>query len=706
MNKSDIESLEYTYPIIASEWHPFKNGTLSPSNVRPMSNKKVWWLGKCGHEWEAVIASRVTSKSSGCPYCANKRVLRGFNDLATTNPEVVAEWDFTKNDISPYEITRGSSKKAWWICSRGHSYESPIAGRTSSRKRGCPYCANQKLLIGFNDLETRSPKLASEWNTEKNGCVLPNSILAGGHKKVWWRCDQGHEWQDAIITRLSFNLGCPFCSGRYAVIGETDLETSKPLLASEWDDEKNGELTPQMVKAGSHKAVWWRCKVCGNSWKAFVSDRSRGNGCPTCNFANRTSEQEQILYYYLHAVFPDAINSFRPKWIGASSEIDIYIPSLKIGVEYDGCRWHRDIQKDIRKDALVDGKGITLFRLREVGCPILLSTSICIEVKISNNDKSYMLPAIRELINLINTKYDLSIVIPDFDLKRDRTRILASYEGNKKGKSLAIMSPSIAAEWNYDKNNGLIPDNMANQSNKKVWWRCGQCGYEWESTINNRIKRGCPACSNKVVWVGHNDISTTYPEMLAIWNYEKNGDKMPEAFTPGAEVEVWWKCKCCGYEWKAMIYHIKRSLDKNVKEVSCPACVGKAIWKGHNDLQSLRPDLASEWDYSKNEGLLPSEITLGSTKTIWWKCNNCGNEWHTSPYNRSKNGSNCPACARKQIRIKNGKPVRCIETGEVFSSAILAGKKIGRNGSAISFCLKDSKRTCVGFHWEYAEKIE
>ena len=75
------------YPDIADDWHPIKNGTLSPGAIAVKSSKKVWWLGKCGHEWQSTVASR-TSRNGGCPYCSNKKILKGFNDLETINPDL------------------------------------------------------------------------------------------------------------------------------------------------------------------------------------------------------------------------------------------------------------------------------------------------------------------------------------------------------------------------------------------------------------------------------------------------------------------------------------------------------------------------------------------------------------------------------------------------------------------------------------------
>ena len=114
-------------PNLAVEWHPSKNGSLLPSQITAGSNKKVWWLGKCGHEWQAVVFSRV--KGHGCPYCSNIKVLAGFNDLASRTPDCLNWWDYSKNNmlgILPTAVMPGSKDKVWWHCPEGHVWDQPI----------------------------------------------------------------------------------------------------------------------------------------------------------------------------------------------------------------------------------------------------------------------------------------------------------------------------------------------------------------------------------------------------------------------------------------------------------------------------------------------------------------------------------------------------------------------------------------------------
>lgn len=145
------------------------------------------------------------------------------------------------------------------------------------------------LINGVNDLATLRPDLATEWCDEKNGDLKPSDVTPHSNKRVWWKCNKGHEWQVRIGSRTRQGSGCPYCSGRQAIKGTNDLETTNPELAKEWNAEKNNDLSPFDVKAGSGKKVWWVCEK-GHEWQARVRDRVRdNNGCPYCAKEMKTS---------------------------------------------------------------------------------------------------------------------------------------------------------------------------------------------------------------------------------------------------------------------------------------------------------------------------------------------------------------------------------------------------------------------------------
>ena len=150
-------SLAATHPDLANQWHPTKNGDLAPTDVVAGTAKKIWWFGECGHEWEAGGVSR-SRNGTGCPFCTNRRVLRGYNDLATTHPHLAREWHPTKNgDLTPHDVLAGSGKKYWWFGTCSHEWNAAVSHR--SRGVGCPVCAGVSILAGDNDLATTIPRL-------------------------------------------------------------------------------------------------------------------------------------------------------------------------------------------------------------------------------------------------------------------------------------------------------------------------------------------------------------------------------------------------------------------------------------------------------------------------------------------------------------------------------------------------------------------
>ena len=142
----ETESLSSLYPEIAKEWHPTKNGTLTPDMVTKKSTATVWWIDSLGHEWKAKVHSRT--RGVGCPYCSQpaKKLLSGFNDFETKNPEIATEWNYAKNNTTPSQVLFGSATKYWWICPTcGNDYLASPANRHNGT--GCPSCGIEKTRV-------------------------------------------------------------------------------------------------------------------------------------------------------------------------------------------------------------------------------------------------------------------------------------------------------------------------------------------------------------------------------------------------------------------------------------------------------------------------------------------------------------------------------------------------------------------------------
>jgi len=254
-----------------------------PSVVNPYTNKKMTWKCREGHTWEASGNNRI-GKGSGCPYCSTQKVWTGFNDLQTKFPEIAAEadgWD-------PSQVLPGCHTKLSWKCKEGHTFKTEPMYRTSTSKRGCPYCSNLKAWSGFNDLQTKFPEIAKEANGWD-----PSQVLGGSRKKLSWKCKEGHTWNERLVSRVYKNKsGCPYCSNRELLIGFNDLQTKFPEIAKEangWD--------PSKVIAGHYQKMSWKCKE-GHIWEARGNKRTKeGQGCPIC--AHFGFNTEKPAWFYL-----------------------------------------------------------------------------------------------------------------------------------------------------------------------------------------------------------------------------------------------------------------------------------------------------------------------------------------------------------------------------------------------------------------------
>jgi len=314
---------------LASQWHPTLNGTLLASNLSKWSRRKVWWLCKAGHEWQMSVHER--SSGYACPECnrnrkkanlkSNEKLVdewhptknlpitheqatlgsqikqnwicdKGHEWTATpflrskglgkcpvcypakkarkiliSQPHLMDEWHPTKNlPFTPEQVTLGSQIKHNWICELGHEWTATLAQRSKGYGK-CPGCYPTKRKLPR--LNT-NPELVSEWHPTKNLPLTPELISTGSGKRVWWKCEKGHEWQVDIKNRAQKGSKCPQCR-------------KKPIsldLMQEWHPTKN-DSHPEAYSSSSQAKVWWICNQ-GHEWFARIRSRSQGGKCPFC----------------------------------------------------------------------------------------------------------------------------------------------------------------------------------------------------------------------------------------------------------------------------------------------------------------------------------------------------------------------------------------------------------------------------------------
>jgi DNA-directed RNA polymerase subunit RPC12/RpoP len=230
------------------------------------TRRTLHWKCAIRHEWVAPGYDRATG--GGCPYCSNKRLLVGFNDMATTHPELAAELVGT----DPATVIAGTNKVMSWRC-RAHGHEWRTSGnKRASGGQNCPYCGNQALLPGFNDLSTTHPHLAAELLDAD-----PTTVMAGSETKYLWRCPRGHEWRTSAYGR-SKGAGCLYCSNQLVLPGFNDMATTHPHLAAEV-----AGTDPTTVIAGTHRKLSWHCPNHEELYVATGAAKAQGAGCPYCS---------------------------------------------------------------------------------------------------------------------------------------------------------------------------------------------------------------------------------------------------------------------------------------------------------------------------------------------------------------------------------------------------------------------------------------
>ena len=306
----------------------------------------IYWFCET-HKHDTIMKSYNMSishylRGQRCPYCSTppKRILPGFNDMKTLRPDMAEEWDYERNGIDCSLIFPNSNEpKYWWKCKYGHHYESTCNNRYSAAI-GCDVCAGRRVLSGFNDLVTwckmhNRQDILDSWDYELND-VTPQEVFGQENTHIYkWKCDKGHHYERTCNARSRL-YSCPVCNCHELQSGVNDFATLYPELLSEWDYEKNS-ISPYDILPGANKTVHWKCAM-GHTWSTKLHQRTRlFTGCKKCDRQNHTSFAEQSIYYYLKQFFSDTENG-NVDAIGM--ELDIYIPSLKVAIEYDGVRWH------------------------------------------------------------------------------------------------------------------------------------------------------------------------------------------------------------------------------------------------------------------------------------------------------------------------------------------------------------------------------
>lgn len=332
---------------LMAEWDWEKNNELgfNPNEITSHSGKKVWWVCANGHSFDATVANRSNGK--GCPICAGRKVLVGYNDLETwciknNRLDLIKEFDKEKNSFSMKEITKGCKKEVWWLCPNGHSYSTTLHHRIKMNT-GCGACSHKVFLSGHNDLQSTNPEIAKEFDVEKNG-ITPDQVMAGSNnKKYWFICPKGHSYSATLLNRKK-GRNCPICAKELHVsfpekaiffyLKKYNFEVKENYRAPYLKNKEFDIYIENINIAIEYDGKVWHKNIQRDIEKDYISElndiqliRIREIGCPDYNSAS-------IKYYVTAESITELENAIRFIIKTANPTIESYY-TLDINIERD-----------------------------------------------------------------------------------------------------------------------------------------------------------------------------------------------------------------------------------------------------------------------------------------------------------------------------------------------------------------------------------
>ena len=728
----NTKSLAVVNPALAAEWHPTKNFPLSPEDVSATSNHKVYWQCSKGHEWDARIYNR--NNGVGCPYCAGKKAIPGETDLASQYPQLASEWDYEKNfPLTPEEITGGSSRKFYWKCPLGHSYQADPAHRTRDNT-GCPICANKVVVAGFNDLATTHPEIAALWHPTKNGKLTPQDVYAGTTKWAWFVCPNGHELHKEIRVFVKYQGQCKTCNEWRAIPGKTDFESLYPELAKMWHPTKNADKLPSQYSAKSEQHVMWLCAE-GHEFDAAIATVIRHGGCVECE-----KQQVQKMRAFDKECF---LNKRICKGATATTEplrkllCTQFIKRITDQHKHakpapiPKSKQHDKVQKTMSSDVAQQLKSSP--------------NSLCVGI----NDLQTTHPDVAAMwhptANGVKQPYQyrpesercMTWLCSKGHMFTSKIRTVVKHgrclvcEKEERG-TFASVHPDLALEWHPTKNGDLTPADFSPCSGQVVWWQ-GPCGHEWKTSICNRVAgKGCSTCSKK----------TSFPEQ-ALYYYIHQLDETAintdrhlrielDVYIPPLrraveyDGEAWHQdldkdlrkneicarnnisviriretgCPHMDENPNVQILHVPpnppddilQQIIQEVCEILFPGCVIDINLERDRDIidamtQRLTfersiagksPWLMKMWHNEKNTKHSPELLHPKSNKMVYWRCHN-GHEFQRTVSDMTTRGGCCPHCTLQERKYV------VVQTGECFLSLQDAAKALNIDSDLILY---------------------
>lgn len=463
--------------------------------------------------------------------------------MKLTNEVFLQKLSLKNPNIAPLAEYKGSKNNIMCRCRVcGHEWSVRPCNLLSGK--GCPICAIKRNSAR----QTKTQEAFLIELSEKNRAVEALEEYRNANAKILLRCKKcQYEWS-AKPAHVLNGHGCPVCGG--------SMRKNNDMFLSQLE-KINPMIKPLEPYINARKKILCRCNYCKNEWFATPDKLLQGNGCPNCNKRNKTSFPEQAIYFYLRKAFPDAINRYYLP--NSKTEIDIFIPSLSIGIEYDGVYWHKSkATREAQKFQSCQKHGITLYRVRETTQSIDgIASAIIIRHRPYNSET--LDSALRELFDMMGVRIEVNT-------SEDSASIREQFYTELTNSSLATLYPTVAAEWHTEKNGAITPQMVSYGSNERFWWKCSTCQHEWLAAVADRTigGKGCSTCAKNKLSQMFKIRDDDFIERLRA----TNPNLVPlEAYKSTHEC-ILIRCKVCGHEWYAAPANILRGRD-------CPQCSHK-----------------------------------------------------------------------------------------------------------------------------------
>lgn len=425
--------------------------------------------------------------------------------------------------------------------------------------------------------------LVAEWHPTRNAPLRPVDVTSGSSRPILWRCRTCETvWTATVYSRARLGTGCPVCVGKAVKAGFNDLQTLRPDLAAQWHPTRN-DLRPDQVRPHTSRAVWWLCDSCGETWKTSVANRSNGTGCPRRRFSIAEWELRAEL---LALGMPAAAGPYR---VFGRKAVDVAAPAWRIAVEFDGGHWHSGADSMVR-DREMTG------RICEQGWYV-------VRVRDGLPDLGVDLPAMARCV-----------MVP------------------AKASTIAV-GQAVVQRILVDV--GLIENRLDAlvRGEFRAW-----CTSQRVGDYLTRTTRVSSAAVPMVC--DFNDpLTLTHPDLAAEWdaarNFVEHGRRVDQV-RAGWGRRVHWLCSTCGHRFA-------NTVDNRSRGSGCPACAGKTVEAGVNDLATTHPKIASQW--YRCDTATAGKVTAGSHLMVQWQCES-GHRWSAAIYSRTS-GSGCPICSNR-----------------------------------------------------------